>query len=299
MRVSIITPTIDSAVFVDETILSVPRNEGADIEHIIIHDGNVAFRHALAARHQGLTILSGPGRGATAAIAAGISAASGDFLLCLNSDDKLLPGSIARLVSCAAATPDILVWTGGTRIASFIGTDNGKIVRTITRRDTTALNLPNVLDDLPLLTARFCHRSVFERVGNVDANFSECSDREFLIRVAVAGIGDAPLNTIISELRMHEGSRTIHRKKNWIPPYLAEHVAVADAWIGRSTLTRSQTALFRRWRARELPRLAVALCRAGKIRGGLSLMAEVTHDPASFLRVTSSYAAWRRRRRND
>jgi GT2 family glycosyltransferase len=299
MLVSVITPTIDSAVFVDEAILSIPRNEGAKIEHIIVHDGSDAFGASLETRHQGLTILRGPNRGPTAAVEVGIRAASGEFLLWLNSDDKLLPGSIARLVACATARPDILVWTGGTRIVSYIGTDQGKVARIVARPDTTALTLPNILDDLPLLTARFCHRSVFERVGNVDPRFSQCSDREFLIRVAIAGIADAPLGTMISELRMHEGSLTIHRKKHWVPPYLAEHMAIADAWSGRSTLTRSKKALFRRWRARELFRLAIALCRAGKTTEALSLIArEVVRDPRLILRVTTSYAAWRRRRRN-
>lgn len=299
MRVSIITPTIDSAVFIDDAVLSVPRDEGAEIEHIIVHDGSDAFASSLAARHAGLTILRGPDRGSTAAVAAGIERASGSFVFWLNSDDKLLPGSIARLVACAAASPTILIWTGGTRIVSFIPPDRGRVVRILARRDATVLSLPNILDDVPLLTARFCHRAVFDRVGNLDARYSQCSDREFLVRVAMSGIGDAPLDVMISELRMHDGSQTIHRKKHWVAPYLAEHVALADEWIGKPTLTPAQKSLFRHWRARELLRLAVSLFRAGKAAdAGKIVWREVARDPAFLLRLPSSYPAWRRRRRN-
>ena len=95
-------------------------------------------------------------------------------------------------------------------------------------RDVTRLSLENVCDNIPLLSARFCHRSVFDEIGNFDPKFSESSDREFLLRAAMAGLREASLDVMVSELRLHEGSRTIHYRRDGVPPYLAEHIQIAD-----------------------------------------------------------------------
>lgn len=300
MRLSIITPTIDSAVFIEECVASVRRDEGAEIEHIVVHDGTDAYVTALIARFPWLKILRGPGAGSTAAVRRGIEAATGDFVFWLNSDDRLLPGAIARLVVCAGERPDIMIWTGGTRIVAFAPPAPNVVVRVITDPDATALTLANVLDDLPLLTARFCRRAIFAQAGNLDPAFSECSDREFLIRVVMAGIGDAPLGVIVSELRQHEGSRTIHRRRRWVPPYFAEHLRLADLWLAKSGLPAATARLFRNWRAREALRLVVYQLRAGQWQNAMaSAGAALASDPLWGLHALTTLGAWRRRRRSS
>jgi hypothetical protein len=299
MRISIITPTNDEASFVDEAIASVPCWPAGEVEHIVVHDGREAFAAALQARHPSLKILKGPGRGPTPAIVQGFAAATGDFLIELNSDDRLTKDAFDALQKSAAAKPDIRLWTGGTRI--FRTEANGREValRTIRSPHVTSVTLANLFDDLPLVNARFIHRSVFAEIGNMDPRFPESCDREFMIRAAVAGVGDAPLGIIVSELREHAGSHTMHRSRGAIPPYLKEHLRVADMWLSRSDLSAANRRAFRNWRAREALRLLVYELRAGSWReAAQDFAAAVTLDPAWGLRIATTPSAWRRRRRS-
>jgi glycosyltransferase involved in cell wall biosynthesis len=298
MRLSIITPTIDSAVFIDEAVASVLSAKKTEIEHIIVHDGSKEYTAALAAKYPHLKILTGPGSGATPAVAVGNAAASGDFIGYLSSDDRLRGPAIDVLSRAIHDRPAVRIWTGGTRIFRHGEDGREKTTRVLMSPKLTVASLSNVLDDLPLITARFIHRSVYAELGNLDPRFPISSDREFMVRVAMAGIADAPFDTIVSELRQHEGSRTMNRTGFVVMAYLAEHLQIADMWLSRPDIPFRAKHLFRRWRSREVLRLAVAQARAGLREQALAtLWQETLHDPLLPIWAPSSILAWRRRRR--
>ena len=251
MKLTIITPTTDAARYVGDAIESARiAASGRDIEHIIVHDGTSAFTEQLREKYSWLRIMPGPGRGATAAVSVAMAAASGEFVLLLNSDDRLLPGTIEALVHAEADHPEIEVWTGGTRIFE-VDEANERTIRTIDAPVTTSLTLVNVLDDLPMMTSRFVRRSVYDRVGFFDENYSNCSDREFAIRMVLMGVRDAPLDVRVSELRQHDESRTIRDPGKWVPPYLEEHINIARYYMAKPTVPAGVRAAFRKWHARE------------------------------------------------
>ena len=190
----------------------------------------------------------------------------GDFILLLHSDDRLCPGALGRLAAAAAARPHVQIWTGGARIFRTLPDNREVTVRRMMGRDVTRLSLENVCDNIPLLSARFCHRSVFDEIGNFDPKFSESSDREFLLRAAMAGLREASLDVMVSELRLHEGSRTIHYRRDGVPPYLAEHIQIADMLSKRATSTASPGDL-QNWRARKATAVRPSMLRRA-LEGG-------------------------------
>lgn len=297
IKVSVITPTIDSSIYLDEAVASVAAQNYPAIEHIIVHDGSDAFAAALAERHPHLKILRGPAAGPTGAGAAGIAAATGAFVLWLNSDDWLLPGAFHRLAECAKQRPNVDIWTGDCRIVRVDTGGKREPVRVIAGRDMTALTLANVLDDVPLLNARFCSRAAFARIGPINTDYPESSDREWLLRAVLAGVEEAELGMFVSEFRMHEGSRTIHGRKNAVPPFMWEHIRLAESWLTPRAPIPAR-GMLRRWRAREIFRLIVFLCRARRYRGALGTAArEMIMHPAWPFRALSAIAASRRRNR--
>jgi glycosyltransferase involved in cell wall biosynthesis len=265
-KITIITPTVNISHYVDDAIGSVHRSECVDgeIEHIVVHDGTSDFVKRLSAKYPWLHVIQGPGRGATAAVAVALAAASGDFVIFLNSDDRMHTGSIAALLQAAAARPDIEVWTGGTRIFEAASDENERTVRLLDRPEMTALTLSNVLDDLPLMTARFVRRSVYDRIGPIDEHFSACSDREFAIRMVLAGVHEAPLGVLVSELRLHGESRTIRNPSKSVPAYLDEHLEIARRRMMQQGLSDAVRSTFRGWHARETVRKAYYELRAAQ-----------------------------------
>lgn len=296
MLISIITLAVDSSKYLGEAIDSVEHAGAFDLEHLVVHDGDDAFADALRQKYPAIKVLKGRGEGATAAAALGVDAATGDFILLLHSDDRLCPGALARLAVEAAARPDVKIWTGRARIFRTLPDAHEATVRSMVDRELTLLSLDNVCDAAPLLSARFCHRTVFSQIGNFDSTFSECSDREFLLRAVLAGVSEASLDVMVSEMRMHDGSRTIQHRSGWVPPYLAEHARLAEQWCARPGVARRTRRFLRNWRAREMLRLLLHQCRAGEWKqAAAGFLAEELKDPLWLCRIATVMAVQRRR----
>src|SRR5262249_16168583 len=261
MRISIITLTIDTPEYFDEAVGSIDREEHSDLEHIVVHDGVEAFVTSLRQPYPDIKVLRARGAGPTAAAALGVEAATGDFILLLHSDDRLCRGALARLVVDAAARPDVRIWTGGARIFRTLAGRGEVTVRRMIGRDMTRLSLENVCGDIPLLSARFCHRSVFAEIGNFDRRFPESSDREFLLRAAMADGKEASLDVMVSEMRLHNGSRTIHHRRDGVPPYLMEHIRIADMLSTPAGVDDRTQRFLRNWPAPGALRLFIYRCR--------------------------------------
>ena len=297
MRLTIITLTLDVPPYFEEAIGSIEAGNALEIEHLIVRDGDEAFGKSLATRFPAIKVLQGGGAGATAAANLGIEAATGDFILFLHSDDRLLPGALELFHAAAMARPEVNIWTGGARIFSVADDGREVLVRAVTRRDLTELTLENICDGIPLLSARFCHRSVFAEIGNFDPRFSECSDREFLLRAVIAKIPEAALDGVVSELRQHEGSRTIHRRRGVVPPYLSEHLALADMWRARADVGEGARQFLRGWRAREATRLIFHCIINGKWQEAAAAgHSAVRADPYWIFRTITLLMARKRRR---
>jgi hypothetical protein len=164
--------------------------------------------------------------------------------------------------------------------------------------EMTRLSLENICDDTPLLSARFCHRSVFSQIGNFDPMFSESSDREFLLRATIAEVPEGSLNVVVSEMRMHQDSRTMHFRDGFTPPYLEEHARIADRWLARADISDQVRRFLRNWRAREVLRLVAYQCRARQWNEATrAFFREERADPLWIIRALSIVDARRRRHR--
>jgi glycosyltransferase involved in cell wall biosynthesis len=300
LQVTIITLALDIPPFIDEAIASVPRCADVGIEHIIAHDGSDADYSLLTQRYPALRVLRGAGRGATAAANVALKQATGEFVFFLNSDDRMAPNALSALAAAGSAKPDIEVWTGFTRL--FSKTDDGRetTLRYVADRQITALTLSNVLDDFPLLTARFIRRRVYERLSLLDEHFYTCSDRELMIRLVLADVPESPLNELVSELRLHEKSSTIRLPQMQIPAYLSQHVELARRWMADPTVTPEQRAAFKNWHARELLRIAFYSMKARQLGSAIRLlMVGLIKDAIWPWRARTIFSSRHLRRRSE
>jgi GT2 family glycosyltransferase len=107
--VSVVIPSYNHAAYIRQAVDSVLSQSLADLELIVIDDGS---------QDQSLEILAGftdrrlrlfqqANQGAHAAINRGLSAASGNYLAILNSDDAYHPQRLEKLVSLLKARPEV------------------------------------------------------------------------------------------------------------------------------------------------------------------------------------------------
>ena len=103
-RVSIVMPCYQQATFVEEAVRSVLDQRGVDVELLVMDPGSTDGSREIVVRlsreyGERLRMQFEPDNGQSDAINKGLSLARGTVLTWLNSDDRLRPGALERVVS--------------------------------------------------------------------------------------------------------------------------------------------------------------------------------------------------------
>jgi len=123
LRLSVVTPTFNSAAYLEATLESVAAIVTRH-EHVVIDggstDGTIELLRIWEGR--GVVWLSQPDRGQTHAVNKGLQRARGDILAWINGDDEVVPAAIDSAVEYLDAHPDCgAVYVG----IDFMGPDAG------------------------------------------------------------------------------------------------------------------------------------------------------------------------------
>ena len=100
-RLSVITPSYNSAEFIEDAILSVSRQSGVSVEHIVVDGASTDGTVEIVRRYGNVRCISEPDRGQSDAINKGFLEAGGDLVGWLNADDYYLPGGLAAIARAA------------------------------------------------------------------------------------------------------------------------------------------------------------------------------------------------------
>jgi len=96
-RITIVTPSLNQAQFIEETIKSVLAQDYPDLEHIVVDGLSTDGTLDILKRYPHLTVISERDEGQPDAINKGFRLATGEVWGYLNSDDTLLPGALKRV----------------------------------------------------------------------------------------------------------------------------------------------------------------------------------------------------------
>jgi len=109
LKVSIVTPSYNQAVFLGNTILSVIGQNYPDLEYFIIDggstDGSIEVIQQFSEYVTGW--ISEPDSGQAEAVNKGFRKANGDIVGWLNSDDMYAPGAISEVVTFFSENPEV------------------------------------------------------------------------------------------------------------------------------------------------------------------------------------------------
>jgi glycosyltransferase involved in cell wall biosynthesis len=264
--VSVVIPAFNHARFIVETLNSV-RDEGyAPLEVIVLDDGSTDETARLAADWLGSTRIERArferqaNVGVTTTLNRLLDMATGEYIVPIASDDRLLPGGISKRIKFLSSRPELSAVFGDCRVVDVNGhviAERGvgggdRRIRGRMLRDPAGTIVSSWSVPGPVLLYQ---RRAVEIAGYYgDGLYAE--DWEFYLRLASAG-QIAFLDEIVADYRWH-GSNTASL------PDLA--VRFADEFRGVA------------WRSRKL------------FRGHLYL--ELVHESASW----AARAGWLRRR---
>ncbi len=179
--VSIITPSFNQGVFIEETIQSVLSQDYQAIEYIIVDGGSTDSTLEVLRRYDGkIRWISEPDRGQADAVNKGMGMARGAIIGWLNSDDTYNPGAVGTAVKYFLAHPEIVMLYSD---AYFIN----KSSHIIGEYQTKGFTLKH-------LSRRciICQPSVFMRanvigdIGRLNTDLHTCMDYEYWIRIGKA-----------------------------------------------------------------------------------------------------------------
>jgi glycosyltransferase involved in cell wall biosynthesis len=203
--ISIVTPSLQQGRFLARTLYSILSQKYPAIE-CVVQDGGSSddTPDVLEAFAPLLTYwASEPDGGQADAINRGFAQTSGEIMCWLNSDDLLLPGSLAYVARDFQAHPDVDV-VYGHRL--MIDEDDRKIGTWILpRHQQSALRLADYIPQETL----FWRRRIWDATGGfVDPSLEYALDWDLLLRFQKAGAKFVRLPRYLAAFRVHDAQKS-------------------------------------------------------------------------------------------
>jgi glycosyltransferase involved in cell wall biosynthesis len=181
MKVSIITVTKNSVLTLEDTLLSVLRQDYPDIEHIIVDGASDDGTMALVEKyHNNLaTVISEPDMGIYDAMNKGIRKATGDVIGILNSDDIYTSkSSVSKMASAIKSSGSDVVFAD---LVYVKPQQTDKVVRRFSSAGFRPDQLPYGM--APAHPTLFLRREMFDRYGYYKTDYDISADFEFMVRL--------------------------------------------------------------------------------------------------------------------
>ena len=120
--VSVVIPCYNKAPFLGEAIESVECQTHTRFEVIVVDDGSSDESRAVASRYPLVRCLSQRNQGPSAARNAGLHASTGQYIVFLDGDDRLLPTALEDGVRALEAHPECAFASGHVHLIASDGT---------------------------------------------------------------------------------------------------------------------------------------------------------------------------------
>jgi glycosyltransferase involved in cell wall biosynthesis len=202
-RIAIVTPSLNQGNFIASTIESVISQGYPNLAYHVQDGGSTDHTEDTLKRFgSAMSWKSARDLGQAQAINRGFAQISGDIMAYLNSDDALVPGTLAYVASFFAAHPEIDIVYGHRIIIDDNGDEVGRWVLPL--HDDDVLKWADFVPQETL----FWRSRVWDKLGGFDETFQYALDWEFLLRVQTHGFRFARVPRFLGCFRVHDDQKT-------------------------------------------------------------------------------------------
>ncbi len=215
--ISIVTPSLNQAAFLDEALLSVRHQDYRCLEHIVMDGGSTDSSTEILKGHsetpgwEHLQWVSEQDRGQSDALNKGFARARGEIIGWLNSDDRYRANCFKAVAKAFQDNPSIDILYGD---STWIDLD-GTVFRL--RREIEFSHFILLYHRVLYIptTSTFFRRRVFDEGNSLDESLPYAMDFEFFVRLASRGYRFKHLSSFLGDFRFHpdsKSSRMSHRQ---------------------------------------------------------------------------------------
>lgn len=213
MKLSIITPTYNSELYLKATLDSIYGQTYKNFEHILIDGLSTDNTLEIARDYKNTTIISEKDNGQSDAINKGLRLVSGDILAWQNGDDLYFPDTFQTVVNYFKENPEVDVVYGYYKMIDNKG-------------DWICDVHPIAWNKWLFVHGRFCpvqptvfwRRRVTETVGLLDESLYFCMDVDFYAKAVNSGFKFGRIPKMLGQFRVHDESKT-QNKNNRLKHY--------------------------------------------------------------------------------
>jgi glycosyltransferase involved in cell wall biosynthesis len=205
-EVSVVVPTHNRRVLLQQTLRSILGQRGVDFEVIVVDDGSSDGTTAVITGlgHDRVRLVRHPtARGLSAARNRGVAEATGPWLAFCDDDDLWAPDKLARQLQAAAQTGASWVYTGEARIdlrQRIVGGTHPP-----PPPEEVAANLPHWNLVPGGCSGVIASAAAVTAAGGYDTRLSNLADWDLWIRLARGGL-PARVSSLLVGYRLHAGS---------------------------------------------------------------------------------------------
>lgn len=207
--VSVIIPYYKQEAYIAETIQSVEQQTYSNIEIIVVDDGSPLPAQSVLGDRNNVLIFRTENQGCPAARNFGFRRSSGDFLLFLDSDDRLTSGAVEAHLQTLLTHSDSVLSFGSARIID----KSNKELRGPSICRPRSNYFPMFLEGNPIACpgAAMLRRDAFIEAGLFDESFRIVEDyRLYLKLTRMHRI--VQLNSCVVEYRFHGGNASSNKE---------------------------------------------------------------------------------------
>jgi len=201
MKLSIVTPTLNSIHTLRETLESVARQDHPDVEHIVMDGGSTDGTLDIVREFPRVHLVSERDEGHYHAMNKGIEMATGEAVAILNADDCYCDGILAKVAAALDAHPE---WDAVFGDFIFVDGEN----REIFRREEARWD-PQIVRfgffGLAIHPTLFVRKRTYERLGRFRyKDFKNCCDVEFMMRMVKNHCKVGHIREFVVRYRFHQ-----------------------------------------------------------------------------------------------
>lgn len=202
--VSVVIPCWNQGSYLGEAIESVLGQRHPELELTVVDDGSADNSYEVAARYPGVRRLRQPNSGVAVARNRGLAESSGEYVVFLDADDRLLPNALEVGVAELLAAPEAAFAAGRPR---DIGR-TGEVIREAPQPLVSRDHYLKLLEECFIWSGSSVvyRRAPLEAVGAFNEDRAAADDYELYLKLA----REFPVvchDTVVTEYRRH-GSNT-------------------------------------------------------------------------------------------